>query len=74
MKNLAIVLFIPFFIWLTGCSLISFVSWHNYFVYKLEHWDSTFRFFFMIFSLAGIVIYIALKPLVIKNIQQHNDN
>jgi hypothetical protein len=61
MKNLMIALHIPFLLWLIGCSLISFVSWHNYFIYTIDQWDSVARFFFIILSLVGIGIHVLNK-------------
>ena len=66
MSHLRTVLFIfwwPAALWIIPCCLISFVDWHNYFIYPIAEWPVVARLFFMVFSLFGIMVYIMVESL-----------
>ena len=57
MKNLMFILVIPAVVWLVSCSVVSFIDWHNYFIYTVDQWHPFARGLFMVFSLIGITGY-----------------
>ena len=59
LKLSAIIILCPVFVWLMGCSFISFVSWNNYFIVHISEWDGVVRFFYILASLICVAV---LKP------------
>ena len=55
----------PCILWIVGCSLISFVSWNNYFIVNVSEWDGVVRLFYILASL------ICVGALIIKTTTAH---
>ena len=79
MKLLSTILFIfwwPAALWLIPCSLISFIEWHNYFIYPISDWYVEARVSFMAFYLCGILVYVYFLNVVLdaeNNINEINN-
>tara|TARA_R110000851_G_scaffold308904_1_gene468078 strand:- start:92 stop:331 length:240 start_codon:yes stop_codon:yes gene_type:complete len=59
LKLSVIIILWPCILWLVGCSLISFVSWNNYFIVHISDWDGVVRLFYICVSLICVAV---LKP------------
>jgi hypothetical protein len=75
LQTLIILILWPSFLWLIGCSFISFVGWNNYFIVGIYEWDNLARFIFIVTSAigAGVCIF-ELRTNSITKIDYELDN
>jgi hypothetical protein len=75
LQTLIILILWPSFLWLIGCSFISFVGWNNYFIVGIYEWDNLARFIFIVTSAIGAgVCIVGLRTNSITKIDYELDN
>jgi hypothetical protein len=75
LQTLIILILWPSFLWLMGCSFISFVGWNNYFIVGIYEWDNLARFIFIVTSAIGAgVCIVGLRTNSITKIDYELDN